>query len=128
MLSNALIQVGLFSVLVTVISVPLGLYMARVFCRRAHLPRSGVEAGRARYLPGLRRSSRHRDDLVEYAVAMLLFSLVGMLLLYGMERLQQFLPLNPQGFGPPSPDLCLQYRGQLHHQHQLAGLCAASPR
>ncbi len=41
----------------------------------------------------------------EYAAAMLLFSLVGMLVLYGIERLQQFLPLNPQGFGPPAPDL-----------------------
>ena len=31
MLSNAIVQVGLFAVLVTVLSVPIGLYMARVF-------------------------------------------------------------------------------------------------
>ncbi len=36
---------------------------------------------------------------------MLLFSAVGMLLLYGMERLQWFLPLNPQKFGGVAPDL-----------------------
>src|SRR5689334_18472726 len=36
---------------------------------------------------------------------MLLFSAVGMLLLYGMERLQYFLPLNPQKFGAVAPDL-----------------------
>src|SRR5204863_9657741 len=35
----------------------------------------------------------------EYAVSMLLFSMVSMLVLYGFERLQGFLPLNPQKFG-----------------------------
>jgi potassium-transporting ATPase potassium-binding subunit len=35
----------------------------------------------------------------EYAVSMLLFSMVSMLVLYGLERLQGFLPLNPQKFG-----------------------------
>jgi K+-transporting ATPase ATPase A chain len=40
-----------------------------------------------------------------YAAALLLFNLAGMLLLYGLQRLQGFLPLNPQGFGPVAPDL-----------------------
>ena len=35
----------------------------------------------------------------EYAVALLLFSVVSMLVLYAMQRLQQVLPFNPQGFG-----------------------------
>ena len=39
----------------------------------------------------------------EYAFAMLLFSLVSMLLLYLMQRVQGFLPLNPQKFGAVSP-------------------------
>ena len=88
MLANAIIQVGLFSVLVTAISVPLGLYMARVF------------AGEPTFLdPVLRPVERiiyrlcgvHPDaeeTWVEYAVSMLLFSMVGMLVLYAMERLQ----------------------------------------
>jgi potassium-transporting ATPase potassium-binding subunit len=33
----------------------------------------------------------------EYAAAMLLFSLISMLLLYAVQRLQGILPLNPQG-------------------------------
>ena len=41
----------------------------------------------------------------EYAVALLLFSVVSMLVLYAMQRLQQVLPFNPQGFGPVAPDL-----------------------
>src|SRR5205823_4239596 len=45
------------------------------------------------------------QDWIEYAVAMLLFSVVGMLLLYGIERLQYYLPLNPQKLGGVAPDL-----------------------
>ena len=41
----------------------------------------------------------------EYAISMLLFSMVGMLLLYAIERLQQLLPFNPQAMGAVAPDL-----------------------
>ena len=41
----------------------------------------------------------------EYAVALLLFSVVSMLVLYVMQRVQQWLPWNPQGFGAVAPDL-----------------------
>ena len=41
----------------------------------------------------------------EYAAAMLLFSVVSMLVLYLMQRVQQWLPWNPQGFGAVAPDL-----------------------
>src|SRR5271167_2144866 len=105
MLANAIVQVGIFAALVTAISVPLGLYMARVF------------AGEPTFLdPVLRPIERlvyrlcgvHPDaeeTWVEYAVSMLLFSMVGMVVLYAMERLQYYLPLNPQGFGAVAPDL-----------------------
>ena len=105
MLSNAIVQVGLFAVLVTVLSVPIGLYMARVFSEeRTFLDPVLRPVERTIYrLCGVHPGTEMTWS--EYAVAMLLFSLAGMLLLYGMERLQQFLPLNPQGFGAPSPDL-----------------------
>jgi K+-transporting ATPase ATPase A chain len=41
----------------------------------------------------------------DYAVALLMFSVVSMLLLYVMLRLQHVLPFNPQGFAPVAPDL-----------------------
>src|SRR5271167_583013 len=105
MLANAIVQVGIFAALVTAISVPLGLYMARVF------------AGEPTFLdPVLRPIERlvyrlcgvHPDaeeTWVEYAVSMLLFSMVGMVVLYSMERLQYYLPLNPQQFGAVGTDL-----------------------
>ena len=40
-----------------------------------------------------------------YAIAMLLFSLTGLLLLYAVMRLQDVLPLNPQGFAAVPPEL-----------------------
>jgi K+-transporting ATPase ATPase A chain len=39
-----------------------------------------------------------------YAIAMLLFNVLGLIVVYGLQRLQGFLPLNPQGFGAVSPD------------------------
>lgn len=105
MLANAVIQVGLFSIFVTVISVPLGLYMARVFSGERTFPDPVLKPlERAIYkVCGVHPGTE--QNWVEYAVAMLLFSAVGMLLLYGMERLQYFLPLNPQKFAGVAPDL-----------------------
>ncbi|HKV55773.1 MAG TPA: potassium-transporting ATPase subunit KdpA [Candidatus Binataceae bacterium] len=105
MITNAIVQVGLFAAIVAAVSVPLGLYMARVF------------AGERTFVdPVLRPLERlmyrfcgvhpgTEQTWVEYAVSMLLFSATGMLVLYGMERLQQILPLNPQQFGAVAPDL-----------------------
>jgi len=42
---------------------------------------------------------------IEYGVAMLLYSGVSLVLLYGLERLQQWLPWNPQKFGNVAADL-----------------------
>ncbi len=102
---NAFIQVGLFSIVVTAISVPLGLYMARVFSgQRTFLDPVLRPVERAIYrVCGVHPGTE--QDWVEYTVAMLLFSAVGMLVLYGMERLQYYLPLNPQKLGAVAPDL-----------------------
>src|SRR5690242_6799909 len=99
MIANAVIQVGIFSVLVTLVSVPLGRYMARVFaCERTFLDPVLRPLERAIYrVCGVHPAIE--QDWIEYAIAMVLFSAAGMLLLYGMERLQYYLPLNPQKFG-----------------------------
>jgi len=39
-----------------------------------------------------------------YAVAMLVFNVLGLIVVYALQRLQGFLPLNPQGLGAVSPD------------------------
>src|SRR5207247_9206759 len=42
-----------------------------------------------------------------YTVALLVFTIVGILVLYAFQRLQSILPLNPQGMSAVSPDLSL---------------------
>jgi potassium-transporting ATPase potassium-binding subunit len=105
MVLNAIIQIGAFALLVTVLSVPLGLYMTRVFSdQRTVLDPVLKPVERVIYrLCGVHPATE--QTWVEYAVSMLLFSLVGMILLYALERLQGLLPLNPQGLGAVPPDL-----------------------
>ncbi|MGH7905042.1 MAG: potassium-transporting ATPase subunit KdpA, partial [Candidatus Binataceae bacterium] len=105
MAGNALIQAGVFSALVVVTSVPLGLYMARVFAGKPTFADPVLRPiERAIYrLCGVHPETE--QNWVEYTVSMLLFSMVGMLLLYAIERLQQFLPLNPQQLGAVAPAL-----------------------
>jgi len=104
-MTNAIVQVGLFFILVTALSVPLGLYMARVF--------SGEKTFLDPVLGPLERliyrvcGIHPATEMTwwEYAISMLLFSMVGMLVLYAIERLQQILPFNPQGMAAVPADL-----------------------
>ena len=57
-----------------------------------------------------------------YALALLAFSLVGLLFTYFILRFQDHLPLNPQHLPGVSPRARVQHRREFHHQHQLAEL------
>ncbi len=102
--SNAIIQIALFSLIIIAISVPLGLYMAKVFAgERTFLDPALVPVERLIYrLCGVDPATE--QTWVEYATSLLLFSLVGMVVLYALQRLQGLLPLNPQGLGAISTD------------------------
>ncbi|MFT7773898.1 potassium-transporting ATPase subunit KdpA [Roseateles sp.] len=41
---------------------------------------------------------------LRYALGLLIFNALGVMAVYGLQRLQQWLPLNPQGMGPVAPD------------------------
>ena len=57
-----------------------------------------------------------------YALSVLAFSLVGVLLLYVIIRVQSNLVFNPTDMVNVAPALFVQHRGQLRHQHELAEL------
>ncbi|MBV8093641.1 MAG: potassium-transporting ATPase subunit KdpA [Acetobacteraceae bacterium] len=102
---NGWVQIVLYGVLLTLIVQPLGGYMTRVFeGKRVFLsPVLGpIERGIYRICGVDERQEQH---WVTYAVAMLLFSLAGFIVLYGLQRLQALLPFNPQKLGAVSPDL-----------------------
>ncbi len=104
-MTNAIVQVGLFFIIVALLSVPLGLYMARVFNdERTFLDPVLRPLERLIYrVSGIRPATEM--TWFEYAISMLLFSMSGMLLLYAIQRLQQLLPFNPQAMGAVAPDL-----------------------
>jgi K+-transporting ATPase ATPase A chain len=102
---NGWLQILFFLLAVFLVTPVIGGYMARVFTRqRTWLDPVLRPFERLVYrLTGVDETREMR--WTEYAVALLLFSVVSMLVLYAMQRLQQLLPLNPQGFGPVAPDL-----------------------
>src|ERR1700761_9024308 len=105
MTANGWFQVFFFFALVLVCAKPLGLYMARVFERErtwADVVFRPVERLIYR-LTGI--DETHEMAWTEYAVMMLLFSLVTMLATYAIVRLQHILPFNPQHLAAVAPDL-----------------------
>src|SRR5450759_1907427 len=103
MTANGWFQIALFLALILAVTKPLGVFMARVFNRERTFPDPVLRPmERLIYrLTGV--EEEHEMRWTEYAAAMLLFSAVSMLLLYAMQRLQGYLPLNPQKFGAVSP-------------------------
>jgi potassium-transporting ATPase potassium-binding subunit len=105
MFRNAVTQIASFLILVTAVSVPLGLYMARVFAGEFTLL-DPVMRPLERMIYRLCRVQPETEmTWWDYASAILLFSSVGLLTLYAIERLQGLMPLNPEHFVGVAPDL-----------------------
>jgi len=102
---NSWLQLTFYLLVLLVFVKPLGLYMARVYQgERTILSRLFAPLERVLYrLGGLK--SDEEMDWKTYSFALLLFNLVGLLFLYLLLRIQNHLPLNPQGLGVLSPDL-----------------------
>jgi K+-transporting ATPase ATPase A chain len=83
---------------------PLGLYIANVVEGRPIWPlRVGAPVERLFYrMSGV--DARREMGWKEYAIGVLVFSTLGLLLTYAFQRLQGGLPLNPQQFSAVSPD------------------------
>ncbi|MFG1343706.1 potassium-transporting ATPase subunit KdpA [Xanthobacter autotrophicus DSM 431] len=100
-----LAQVAVFVLAVVALARPLGGYMTRVFAgERTFLSPALRPVEGVLYRLGGVDPAREQHWLT-YAVAMLLFHVGGFAILYAVLRLQDLLPLNPQGMGPVAPDL-----------------------
>ena len=102
---NGWLQIFFYFVVVLLVAKPMGVFMARVFNReRTFLDPAMRPLERLLYrLTGVDEDREMR--WTEYSIAMLLFSGVSMLVLYLLERTQQWLPLNPQKFSAVPADL-----------------------
>jgi potassium-transporting ATPase potassium-binding subunit len=105
MTANGWFQIGLFFLVILLVTKPIGVFMMRVFNReRTFLDPVLRPIERLVYwLTGVDESREMR--WTEYTISMLLFSGVSMALLYFIERTQRWLPLNPQKFANLDPSL-----------------------
>ena len=102
---NGWFQILLFLLIVLAITKPMGIYLTHVFsCERTFL--DFILRPIERIIYKLTRvDEKHEMRWTEYAATMLLFSVVSMIVLYLIQRLQVGLPLNPQKFSNIAPDL-----------------------
>ena len=100
------VQLALFIGLIALLTKPMGLYLIRVLDPAGKTWMDPVLKPLERLLYRLFRiDPGSEQDWKQYTVSLILFSLAGLLFTYAILRLQHLLPLNPQGFGPMSPDL-----------------------
>ncbi|HEX7734257.1 MAG TPA: potassium-transporting ATPase subunit KdpA [Ktedonobacteraceae bacterium] len=94
---NSVVQVVIFMVVLLLLTKPMGLYLTTVFEGRKNWLTPALRPVEHLFykLCGIDPEEEHK--WTGYVIAMLVFSLVGMLLLYLFERTQQWLPFNPQG-------------------------------
>ena len=104
MTGNAYLQIALYLGALLLLAEPLGRYMANVYeGRMAFLNRFAAPVENRLYrLCGVNPAEEMR--WTQYALAMLIFNLFGVLAVYVLQRVQAHLPLNPQGFPAVSPD------------------------
>ena len=102
---NGWIQIALYCAIIIALTKPFGGYMTKVFNgERTWLSPVLRPVERGFYaVSGVNEAEE--QHWLTYAVAMLAFSLVGFIVLYGLQRLQAVLPFNPQKLDAVGPDL-----------------------
>lgn len=104
MSTPAMLQLGLFLVVLIALAWPLGAYMTRIM--------QGDNVGPARFFAPLERAFYRLAGIKQdeemgwrgYAVALILFNVLGVIAVYALQRLQGALPFNPQAMAAVSSD------------------------
>ncbi|PWB83633.1 MAG: potassium-transporting ATPase subunit KdpA [Methylocystaceae bacterium] len=105
MTAIGLAQIAIVLAAAIAAAIPLGAFVARVLAgERTFLSRFLGPVERLFYRLSGVDPAREQSWFV-YTIAMLAFSVAGFLSLYALQRFQNALPLNPQGFDPVAPDL-----------------------
>lgn len=131
------LQISLTLLAVLLAIKPLGLYMSHVFAGERTLLSPVLNPVERAFYAVAGIDKTREQNWISYAFGVLLFSTAGFLVLYGILRLQNILPLNPQGFAGVAPDLAFNtavsfitntnwqsYGGEttMSHFSQMAGL------
>jgi K+-transporting ATPase ATPase A chain len=104
MTGQGFLQIAVYVVALLAMAKPLGSYMARVYQDESvGLNRWFAGAERMLYrISGVKADQEMR--WTQYAIALLVFNLAGLLAVYALQRFQDVLPLNPQALSAVSPD------------------------
>jgi len=105
MTANGWLQIVFFLLVILALTKPLGIYLHRVF--------EGEQQPFRRTLGAVERSLLRMSGLKqpaaqnwkEYTAALLLFSVIGIVVTYLIQRMQHVLPLNPEKLAPPAEHL-----------------------
>jgi len=132
-----IVLVLFFGVFVVTV-VPLGRFIVNVIKGEPHVLSRVSTPLEHRLLAWSQVKADEEMDWKTFAVAMMVFSIVGILFLFALQLAQPFLPLNPAGVGSPSWDLALNtavsfvtntnwqaYSGEtgVSYLTQMMGLC-----
>lgn len=100
MTSNTFYTLAVFAIVLLIITKPIGLWLTPIAQGRAP---AVVDAIDRRLISVLAPSGRE-ESWQRYAVSLLTFNTLGLIFLYVLQRIQGWLPLNPQGFEGVAPD------------------------
>lgn len=100
MTSNTFYTLAVFAIVLLIITKPIGLWLTPIAQGRAP---AVVDAIDRRLISVLAPSGRE-ESWQRYAVSLLTFNTLGLIFLYVLQRIQGWLPLNPQGFERVAPD------------------------
>jgi potassium-transporting ATPase potassium-binding subunit len=100
---NGWLQIAFFLGLIFLVTKPMGIFMARVFSREKTFMDPVLRPLERLLYRVTGVDEDHEMHWTEYAISMLLFSVVSMIVLYAIQRLQGFLPFNPQKLGAVKP-------------------------
>jgi K+-transporting ATPase ATPase A chain len=104
MIAFSWLQLVLYIAVLLLLVMPLGALMARVYQGERTFLHPILQPAERLIYRLIGTSPAEEMDWKRYAIAMLLFNLCGLLMVYLWQRLQGILPLNPQGLAAVTPD------------------------
>src|ERR1022692_3616426 len=104
MTGNGILQIALFFLVLLALTKPLGAYMAKVFTGERTWMHRVLRPVETLIYKVCGIDENGEQHWTRYAGGVLLFSVVGLLFTYVLQRIQQWLPLNPQGLGNVGAD------------------------
>ena len=101
------IQVVLFIIIIAICVVPLGGWMAKVYTGKPNFMTPVTDVVEQKFLALGGVDGTEEMDWKEFAIALMVFTVPCILVVFLLQLFQQFLPLNPAGLGPVPWDLSL---------------------